>query len=312
MREVNHVKVIGVDHGFGNTKTASRCFRSGVTLCEKEPTFKANLLTYDGRYYLIGEDRKEFTPDKMQDDDYYVLTLAAVAEELNANNLTGAQVHIAAGLPLTWVSEQKDAFRKYLTRNYNAEFAFRGIEYRVTITGASVFPQGFSAIADKLRDFRNVNMLCDIGNGTMNILYVCDGKPDPNRCWTEKYGVNQCVLAVREEIMRRFGVALDDSIIEDVIRHGEAELSERYLRVIQDTARRYVAGIMRRLREHEYDPESVKLYVVGGGGCLLQHFGEYDERRVTIDPDICATAKGYESLAARRLRNDREGGGGVA
>ena len=112
--------------------------------------------------------------------------------------------------------------------------------------------------------------------------------------------------------MRRFGVALDDSIIEDVIRHGEAELSERYLRVIQDTARRYVAGIMRRLREHEYDPESVKLYVVGGGGCLLQHFGEYDERRVTIDPDICATAKGYESLAARRLRNDREGGGGVA
>ena len=302
MTEVNNVKVIGIDHGFGNVKTASCCFRSGVTLCEKEPTFKANMLVYDGRYYLIGEGRKEFTPDKIRDNDYYVLTLAAIAEELKANGLTSAQVHIAAGLPLTWVSEQKDAFRKYLTRNYSVEFAFRGIEYRVTVVDASVFPQGFAAVADKLRDFRNVNLLCDIGNGTMNLLYVCDGRPDPNRCWTEKYGANQCVLAVREEIMRKFGVALDDSIIEDVIRHGTAELSERYLSVIQSVAGQYVEGIMRRLRDHEYDPESVKLYIVGGGGCLVRHFGEYDERRVTIDPDICATAKGYESLAAYQMQ----------
>ena len=302
MTELNNVKVIGIDHGFGNVKTTSCCFRSGVTLCEKEPTFKANMLVYDRRYYLVGEGHKEFTPDKIRDNDYYVLTLAAIAEELKANAITTAQVHIAAGLPLTWVSEQKDAFRKYLTRNYNVEFTFRGIEYRVTIVGASVFPQGFAAVADRLCDFRNVNLLCDVGNGTMNLLYVCDGRPDPNRCWTEKYGVNQCVLAVREEVMRKFGVALDESIIEDVIRNGTAELSERYLSVIQTVAKQYVEGIMRRLRDREYDPESVRLYIVGGGGCLVRRFGEYDENRVTIDPDICATAKGYESLAAYQMQ----------
>ena len=104
MRELNNVKVIGIDHGFGNVKVASACFRSGVTLCEKEPTFKTNLLVYEGRYYLIGESHKEFTPDKMQDEDYYILTLAAIAEELHSNNQTGGLVYIAAGLPLTWVS----------------------------------------------------------------------------------------------------------------------------------------------------------------------------------------------------------------
>ncbi len=311
MKEVNNVKVIGVDHGFGNIKVAGCCFRSGVTLCEKEPTFKANLLIYEDCYYLIGENQKEFTPDKMKDEDYYILTLAAVAEELHANNLTSAQVHIAAGLPLTWVSEQKDAFRKYLTRNYNVSFTFRGTEYHITITGVSVFPQGFSAIADKLKDFKNANMLCDIGNGTMGVMFINDGHPDPTRCWTEKYGVRQCVLAVREEILRKFGTTLDESIIEDVLRHGDAELSRRYLEVIQNTARQYVAGIMRRLREHEYDSETVRLYIVGGGGCLVQHFGEYDDQRVTINPDICATAKGYELLASYRLRRDYENGGGV-
>ena len=42
----------------------------------------------------------------------------------------------------------------------------------------------------------------------------------------------------------------------------------------------------------------MRLYIVGGGGCLVKHFGQYDESRVTILDDICATAKGYEYLAS--------------
>ena len=32
---------------------------------DKEPTFKSNLLVFENRYYLIGEEHKEFTADKM-------------------------------------------------------------------------------------------------------------------------------------------------------------------------------------------------------------------------------------------------------
>ena len=45
----------------------------------------------------------------------------------------------------------------------------------------------------------------------------------------------------------------------------------------------------------------MRLYVVGGGGCILRHFGDYDHDRVTIIADICATAKGYELLSRRKL-----------
>ena len=43
--------------------------------------------------------------------------------------------------------------------------------------------------------------------------------------------------------------------------------------------------------------------VVGGGGCLIRNFGTYDKSRVTIIDDICATAKGYESLAYMSLKD---------
>lgn len=105
--------IIGIDHGYGNIKTAHCCFKTGVAAYDTEPTFKSNLIVYEGRYYLIGEEHKEFISDKMTDNDYYILTLAAVAREMNIRKLTSARVHLAAGLPLTCraEAEQKRRYR---------------------------------------------------------------------------------------------------------------------------------------------------------------------------------------------------------
>ena len=109
------------------------------------------------------------------------------------------------------------------------------------------------------------------------------------------------MIAIRESLLRQFGAAVDESMIEQVIREGTADISPRYLNAIRSEAKEYAAGIFRLLREHGYDPELMRLYVVGGGGCILRHFGEYDHDRVTIINDICATAKGYELLSRRKL-----------
>ncbi len=302
----NNTTIIGIDHGYGNIKTAHFCFKSGVTFYDKEPTFKNNMLIYKNKYYIIGEEHKEFISDKMTDGDYYILTLAAIAKELNIRRMTAANVHIAAGLPLTWVSEQKDSFKAYLLQNENADFTFNDVNYHVNFVGADIFPQGFSAVADRLRDFAGINMLADIGNGTMNVMYINERKPLQAKCFTEKYGTNQCMLAVRENLMRLYGVSVDESVIDRVIRTGTADISERYLTAIINTATEYVKGIFRILREHEYDEELMRLYIVGGGGCMVKNFGEYNSERVIINSDICATAKGYEMLAERKLR--RNGG----
>jgi len=301
MKNYNNALIIGIDHGYGNIKTANCCFNTGVTAYDKEPTFKENLLVWNDRYYLIGEEHKEFSADKMLDLDYYVLTLAAIARELNICKTNMADVLIAAGLPLTWVSEQKEAFKKYLLQFDNVDYNFKGKDYHIRIVSADVYPQGFAAIINNLSGFTGVNILCDIGNGTMNVMYVNDKKPDSRRCFTEKFGTNQCLLAIRENIMRIHHAAIDNSVITRVLRFGTADIDESYLKTITDTAKEYVEGIFRRLREHEYDTRLMKLYFVGGGGCLIKNFGSYDGSRVTINDDICATAKGYERMLEMKL-----------
>lgn len=202
MKMIDDVIIIGIDSGYGNIKTANCCFPASVSAYDKEPVFKENLLVYESKFYLIGEGHKEFLADKTRDLDYYVLALAAIARELNIRKMTCGKIRIAAGLPLTWVSGQRDEFRDYLMQNKAVDFSFRNVSYHVEIVGVDVFPQGFAAVADRLSDFRGVNMICDIGNGTMNIMFINDKKPVSGNMFTEKYGTHQCLLAVRENVMR--------------------------------------------------------------------------------------------------------------
>ena len=86
-------------------------------------------------------------------------------------------------------------------------------------------------------------MICDIGNGTMNIMFINDKKPVSGNMFTEKYGTHQCLLAVRENVMRAHHTTVDEAIINRVFRFGTADIKEDYLKTITDTATDYVEGI---------------------------------------------------------------------
>lgn len=106
--------------------------------------------------------------------------------------------------------------------------------------------------------------------------------------------------------MKHYHTIIDDAIIIEILKKGTADIDGQYLETVIKTAKEYTAGIFHRLREHEYDPKLMKLYVVGGGGCLIRNFADYDASRVIINEDICATAKGYEYMALVSL--NRNGG----
>jgi len=294
--------IIAIDHGYSNIKTANTCFKAGVIAHEGKPAFTNDLLVYDGRFYTIGEGHKEYSPFKTNDQDYYLLTLAAIARELSLRGLVEARVIIAAGLPLTWVKEQGEGFRAYLLQKPEVEFSFRGTAYHVEIVDALIYPQGFAAVADHMKTFTGTNMLADIGNGTMNIMQLINRKPIQSTCVTEFFGTHQCTLRIRENLLSRFGKTVGDELIDEFIRTGKADIDQRYQDAMRESAMEYVAGLFRRLREHGYDPDLMKLYVVGGGGCLIRHFAEDDPARVIVNDDINATAKGYEYLARLALR----------
>ena len=103
-----------------------------------------------GRFYVCGTGRQPILRNKMENDNYYLLTLAAIAKEIKQRGgKTECSVRIAAGLPLAGFGREKKPFREYLLRSSQLAdglrpvcFKFEGIAYKITIEDVKLFPQG--------------------------------------------------------------------------------------------------------------------------------------------------------------------------
>lgn len=102
-----HIEVIGIDHGWSGMKTVSQVFTTGVKEITTEPAFFNNVVEYNGSYYKVGGRRLEVRDLKVENDNFYLLTLAAVAKELNRRGMRNANVLLSVGLPLTRFGAEK-------------------------------------------------------------------------------------------------------------------------------------------------------------------------------------------------------------
>ena len=244
---------IGIDHGYGNIKTAHHIFQSGVVQKGSITELSGMTVEYEGKFYEIGSTHKEYQMDKVWDDDYYVLTLAALAKELQGKGLYNASVILAAGLPIKWLEEQAGAFRKYLMQKKEVVFRYNGTHFHVKIEDVEVYAQGFAAIAENLRDYQGFNIVVDIGNGTMNVIFVVDGVPDSTRYYTERFGVDCCVIEMRSELTNKVHSVVKSSNAQDYVREAvEKEIygiDKNYVENISDLCRYHDS----QNPEHIYD-----------------------------------------------------------
>lgn len=297
--------IIGLDHGYGNMKTAHRVFRTGVECFEEEPIVSMNYIKYKDKYYVIGENHLIYQGNKTDSQDFLILTLAGLAEELKFRGLHEAKVILAVGLPLAWAKSQAADFKKYLMPEQELFFSFRRENYRVHLCGVEVFPQGFAAVCSA-RAMKGFNMIADIGNGTMNVMQIVDGRPLEKSLVTDKFGVSICIKEIQKELSKSTGESVPEIMIEPLLINGlkgRTDSTDSTAKTVSRIAEQYAEDILKRLTDYGYKENLVHLYVIGGGGCLLRHYSDIASKgNVTFIEDICANAKGYEYLAAQKQR----------
>ena len=126
--------IIGIDHGYYAIKTAHCSFPAGLTSYgEHEPYTRQGLLEFGGCFFVCGSGRQPIQRDKTINDNYYLLTLAAIAKEIRQRGLPPeCSVRIAAGLPLTSFGRDKPKFKDYLLRSKQpVNFRFEDVEYSI-------------------------------------------------------------------------------------------------------------------------------------------------------------------------------------
>ena len=223
-----NTKVVPIDHGWANMKTEQDVFTSGVSEITTEPALFNDVLEYNNKYYKIGGKRLEVKEDKVHDDNYYLLTLAATAMTLERLHIRDAHVLWAVGLPLTRFGEEKDDFIKYLMKNKELTFKYNKIKYHIVVEKVSVYPQCYAAVSDKLRFFDNKVLVVDIGSWTVDIMPIINSNPDESICVTKPAGIITCIQQINKECVRQLNAEVDEYDIQKVMMKGGVHLPKNY------------------------------------------------------------------------------------
>ena len=214
----NKLEVIGIDHGWSMMKTISQVFVTGVKEITTTPALFGDVLEYEGKFYKVGTVRQEVKDTKVEDDSFYLLTLAAVAKELKRRGLEEAKVFLAVGLPLTRFGAEKNDFIKYLTKNKRVSFKYENESYHIEIDDVAVFPQCYAAVVDKIPAMAKKTLIVDIGSWTIDIMPVINKSPDESKCVTIPKGLITCMRSINEQCVRQLTMVWKALIIVCLLR----------------------------------------------------------------------------------------------
>lgn len=210
-------------------KTAHFSFPSGLVAYEHEPYTLKDVLEYGGKFYVVGSGRQALQKNKTQTEDYYLLTLAAIAKEISFRHAEpAAEIHLAAGLPLTSFGREKNAFRDYLLRDgKTVSFRYEGQDYSITIRKVSLFPQGYAAVLTQciLLDEPSV-IVADIGGWTVDLMRLDNRIPNASTCRSLELGMIRCLDEIGEQIRRTLGLSMTAAQMESVLRGDAVHINE--------------------------------------------------------------------------------------
>ena len=151
-----------------------------------------------------------------------------------------------------------------MLQNSEIRFVYKGRIFEVEIAGCSVMPQCYAAVAEILPEFKGLNMIVDIGNGTMNAMFLQDGRPVENKMWTELFGVRQCDLKIHQTLLDKFQEDVPDSIINTFLMNRMADIEPEYEYWMEATAKEYVRELTAKIFDFGYNEKTMKMYVLGG------------------------------------------------
>ena len=220
---------IAVDHGNRNMKTCSQVFTTGLTIQDKKPARGEKFLFYEGKYYVLSENRIPYQRDKTQDDRFFILTLFAIVKELEENPLIQPedviQVDLPIGLPPKHYAELCERYESYFKRQGKIhDINYCGSTYHITIGEVMAFPQDYAAMMTMIEKLQQIPKVVgiDIGGFTTDYLLMRKGNPDMEACDSMEKGVITMYNKIISGINSEYDILLGVGCLADVGCGGNA------------------------------------------------------------------------------------------
>ena len=298
--------LIAIDHGNKQMKSV-HCppFVSGLAQSNTEP-YGREILRYGDFFYTLSDQRIPYHKDKSEDDRFFILTLFAIAAEIEAQGCYEEgliRIQLAIGVPPAYYGSQGKALVNYFKNRSVVQFLYKRKKYAIYIEDVRCYPQAYAAAATLLQSLVESPraLLLDIGGHTADYIVMRNGKPNFNSlqsCDSLENGVDVFYNRVRAVLNAEKDILLEESEIDAIMAGNTESYPSEAIQIVKRQAQEYVNDLFSTLRERQIELRSSKVVFVGGGSILLRRQIEESGKVGTpmFVTDINANAKGYEFL----------------
>ena len=265
--------------------------------------FGGETLTYRGKYYTLTDQRIPYRRDKTEDERFFVLTLFAIAYELETASFYGAgpvRVQLAVGLPPAHYGAQQKRFAEYFLNRGTVSFALHDRRYEVLIDEVSCYPQSYAAAITVFQTLQNSPraLIIDIGGFTADYLLLRNGEGDLSVCDSLENGVILLYNRIKSRVAAEQDLLMDETEIDAILLGKDSGQSDVVSQIVRQQAQEFVSDLLSSLRERMLELKSGKVIFTGGGAVLLRQQIEASDkvREPVFIEDIAANVKGYQLL----------------
>mgnify|MGYP003293544950 CR=1 FL=1 len=304
--------VIGVDNGNAQTKTVNHMFPSGISKEDKEPALNVEWLKYEGNYYVLSQSRNAYMKDKTENEETLVLTLFAIAKEIETRGCYQPflNIDLAVGLPPEHLTTLRQKFKDYFLQKDCYNFFYNGRKYAIHFDSVLVCPQAFSAIMPEITEIerRSRAYIVDIGGYTTDVIEFHEGKLQYSSCVSLDNGVITMFNKINR-YLKTFDIFLSEHEIVSILSGNSHQfLNSQQMAWILGIADEYMGLLFRKLNELQFSPKSSYIYFVGGGSLLMKPYIEklLLEGRFSINPSPHANAVGFELFVKQKKIKDKK------
>ena len=309
--------IIGIDHGNAQIKTRNTCFASGVEEFSTKPPMAADVIQYQNRYWTLVGKRLPVMRDKTKDDRFYILTLFAIAKELEARKEVSStlDIDLAVGLPPEHYGILKDSFAQYFRRQEPVRFTYNDKPFSLMLDHVFVYPQAYGAVMQRAKEMTAIprTFVIDIGGYTTDVLMLRLGKPNMEFCRSLNMGIITMANHIAGKVNALYDISIDDEHIYEILTGRNNVLDGEIQNAIRKEVEKYAADMLNKLRELQVDLRTNPAIFVGGGSILLRPCIKASPlvSSVEFETDTRANAHRYELLAQAHLEKLARRAGGV-
>lgn len=300
--------LIAIDHGNSAIKTPDFVFTSALERYPSRPPLAGDYLEYDGAVWALSEDRIPYKMDKTENENFFVLTLFAIAKHLHKHNTFQPflEIDLAVGLPPEHYIMLRTTFADYFKRE-QIKFVYNNIPACISINHVYVYPQAYAAVVPQGAQLLGVPrvFIVDIGGYTTDVLLLKKGEADMKFCRSFEYGVIKLCNLIVGRVNAKYGMKLEeDQIIAAIIGENNTVLPVEVIRMIRHEAEVYANKLIDTLRENEVELKANPVIFIGGGSVLFRPWLEASPLIVKAEfiPDAKANAIGYAMLGAAQMK----------